>query len=105
MDKLMRVNFNKTVKTFKGADMIDQSTGEPLSMRDYVRGCLFLCPENYSADDKYAAWKILNKINADGEADITSEEASLIKRICAERSSAGIYGQVVDTIEGKEDAL
>ena len=101
----MRVNFNKTIKTYKGTGMIDQSTNRPLLMSDYVCGCLFLCPENYSADDKYAAWKLLNKIKADGETEITSEEASLIKKICAERSSAGIYGQVVDAIEGKEDVL
>lgn len=102
---LMKVNFDKNVKTYKGDDMIDSATNAPLSMRDYVCGCLFLCPETFSADDKYAAWKILNKVKRGGETDISSEEASLIKKICAPRSTGGIYGQLVDAIEGKEDTL
>lgn len=98
----MRINFNKTVKTFKGEDMIDASTKGTLTLRDLVCGSLFLCPENTPAEDKYSAWKLIQKINVEGEVEITTEEGSLIKKICSLRCCAGVYGQLVDIIEGKE---
>lgn len=101
--KIMKVDFNKMIKTYKGEDMIDSSTNKPLSMRDFLCGCLFLYQDSTTPDEKYMAWKLLNKINVPGRVDITVEEAALIKKASSPRSQAGIFGQIVDTIEGKED--
>lgn len=98
----MKVNFNKMIKSFKGEDMIDASTNKPLSMRDFLCGCLFLYQDSAIPDEKYKAWKLLHKINTDGSVDITVEEAALIKKVSSPRSQAGIFGQIVDTIEGED---
>lgn len=93
----MRVNFNRF--------FVDQK-GNPLSvvMADEIGKSLFFLGSSgktqFSAEEKYRAYKLCNRISsADGEIELTAEEAAYILRICGEALSAGAYGQIRDIIE------
>lgn len=53
-----------------------------------------------SGEEKYAAYKLCNRISANPKAvELSTEEASLIKSVAAQVFNAGPYGQIVDLIE------
>ena len=90
----MKVNFNKTFSTYNGED-------SQQSIKDAVCKGLYAAGDGVSADDKMIAYRLnLKIIPATKEVEITTEEASLIKRLCEKTLVAGAYGQIVDLIEG-----
>lgn len=97
----MRVNFNVMVKDFDGKDS-NNNLARVLSKNIFFLsdGKLF----QLSYDDKYKAYKIGQRIAESvnqGEIEITTEEASLIKQIASVVLTIGGFGQVVELIEGK----
>ena len=94
----MKVNFNVPFKNYKG-----QETKEIIA--DKVSEALYaLGSESKVGNDrKYSAYKECKRINeSPSEVEISTEEATLVKDVCAEFLVAGGYGQVCDLIEGKE---
>lgn len=59
--------------------------------------------EPVSPEQKLMAYRLFRKLNADGEVEISTEEASFIKHLAAESLLAGAYGQVYDLIEGNNN--
>ena len=93
----MKVNFNQSFKDFKGNEI-------GVMISDEIGKVLFnLSTSNntpLSADEKYMAYKLCNRISQGGETELTSEEAAFILRASGEFLTAGAYGQVRDLIEG-----
>ena len=93
----MKVNFNQSFKDFKGKEI-------GVMISDEIGKVLFnLSTSNntpLSADEKYMAYKLCNRISQGGETELTSEEAAFILRASGEFLTAGAYGQVRDLIEG-----
>lgn len=89
----MKVNFNRTFLNYNGEDSRQ-------SIKDAVCKCLYSIGEGVSAEEKLMAYRLnLKIIPATEQVEITTEEASLIKRICEKTLVAGAYGQVVDIVE------
>ena len=90
----MKVDFNRQFTDFHGKAM----EGEANNIREAV--CASLFSYNGKGDEKYKAYKLMRKIaDGGGVADITAEEATLVKNACAERYNAGAYGQIVEIVE------
>ena len=76
--------------------------GEMQLLKDVICQCLYVGEESMSAEDKYRSYKLCQTIMASDEVDLTSEDITLIKKVCSRCiSGAGGYGQIVDLIEGK----
>lgn len=95
----MKVNFNQSFKDFKG-----RAIGQTIA--DEIGKVLFNVSTSgnapLSADEKYMAYKLCNRMGAEGEVELNAEEAAFIIRICGEYFSAGAYGQVRDLIENNK---
>lgn len=99
----MKVNFNRSFTDYKGNAMYVD--GKPLIMSEEVSRELFQLgrSERRSAEDKYMAYKLCNRISsASGEVELTAEEGAFIVNVCAGALTAGAYGQVKDLIDGIE---
>lgn len=94
----MKVNFNQSFKDYKG-----ESLGVNIS--DEVGKILFNLSTSgqipLSADEKYMAYKLCNRITSLEEVELTNEEAAFIVKVCGENFKAGAYGQIVDIMEGR----
>lgn len=93
----MKVNFNVPFLNYKG-----EETKELIS--DKIAEALFGAGtqgNQISNENKYKAYKLCRKIGeATCEVEISSEEATLIKDVCANYLVAGGYGQIHELIEG-----
>ncbi|MCB6712267.1 hypothetical protein LI160_01525 [Bacteroides xylanisolvens] len=93
----MKVDLNKYFKDYRGqetTELIADKVAEAM----YSAGAI---PEwKIKREDKFKAYKICQKILTDGGViEIETEEATLIKEVCANFFSAGAYGQVHELIE------
>ena len=92
----MKVNFNQSFKDFKGNEV-------GVMISDEIGKVLFnLSTSNktpLSADEKYMAYKLCNKVCRD-DIELSAEEAAFILRAVGEFLTAGAYGQIRDLIEG-----
>ncbi len=97
----MKVNFNQSFKDFKGNEV--KVNGKTVMISDEVGKILFNMGTSgnspMSADEKYMAYKLCNRISQTGDVDITSEESVFILKACSESLTAGAYGQIRDLIE------
>lgn len=98
----MKVDFNCVFKNYNGEDIL--SKGVPVKVSSYLANTLFnlsaIDGKSLTAEEKYMAYSLCKRIaNADGEVEITTEEASFIKKVCASQLSAGAYGFITDIIE------
>nr|DAN89220.1 MAG TPA: hypothetical protein [Caudoviricetes sp.] len=95
----MKVNFNQTVKDFKG-----NSTDIVIS--DKLAELLFFAGNSdfhMTREEKWRAYKISQKLIAgDGTIDMEVEDATMIKEVCAQCLAAGVFGQICDIIEEVE---
>ena len=94
----MKVNLNRKFRDFKGNetnDIISDKVAEAL----YSAGAI---PEwAIKREDKFRAYKLCQQIiNSKGVIEIESEDATLIKAVCANFLTAGAYGQVHELVEG-----
>lgn len=93
----MKINFNQSFKDFKGNEI-------GVSIADEVGKLMFNLSTTgknpMSADEKYMAYRICSKMCADGDAEISVDEAAFIVKVCGEYLTAGAYGQVKDLVEG-----
>lgn len=93
----MKINFNVPFKDYKGIEtkqIIAEKVAEALF-------CAGNGGDSISSEDKYKAYKICRKIaGAEGEVEISVDEAKMIKDICSRHLVAGGYGQLHELIEG-----
>lgn len=95
---VMKVNFNKPLKTFKGNDMEDEF-GKVQTIKDIVCARLYSSGEDMSEDEKYECYKLMTRISAaDGDMDISDKESLLIKKCCNKTLTAGAFGQIFDLL-------
>ena len=95
----MKVNFDTKVKDFQGNDLKDN--GKELVIKDIVCRYLYLCGDGFTADEKYEAYKLMQKILlSTDKVEIEDKESILIKKACEKFLSAGAYGQIVDLLKG-----
>ena len=97
----MKVNFNQSFKDFKGTEI--KAGGNPVLISDEVGKVLFnvgmTANVPLSADEKYMAYKLCNRITSGNEVELTMEEGAFVLRVCGEHMTAGAYGQIRDLIE------
>ena len=98
----MNVNFDKPFVDCFGNEIAVQKGGNNIA----EQLCLLLFNLStmgntpLTGDEKYAAYKLCNRISANPQdVELSTEEASLIKRLSEEVFNAGPYGQIVDIIE------
>lgn len=96
----MKVNFNRVFVDNLGQEINEKrNIAEQLSM--YLFNLSSLSGVPLPGDKKYTAYCLCRRISANPEdVDISTEEATFIKDVCADVLSSGAYGQVVDIIEG-----
>lgn len=93
----MTINFNKHFKTVSGTETSDL-------MYMVVAQILFNYGHDTMAkkDDKLKAYFLSQSIMRNPDAvNVTSEDATFIKKACSESLTAGGYGQVYETIENR----
>lgn len=94
----MKINFNRFFKNYKG-DETSELMADKVSEALFIAGFGQQLPIDNK--DKFLAYKLSQKIiNAPGEVEINTEEASLIKSLCVNFFTSGAYGQVEELIEG-----
>ena len=103
----MKINLNRPLLDFKGNEAIKVVNGKEVkhSLRDMVSEALYAAGINQQKSmemaKKLRAYKMLQQIiNNRGVLDIETEDATLLKEICADFFTAGAYGQIYDLIEG-----
>lgn len=103
----MKVNLNRNLLDFKGQEVVELVNGKEKKkfLRDMVAEALFAAGSNPKKElemgKKLRAYKMLQQvINNRGVLDIETEDATLLKEICADFFTAGAYGQIYDLIEG-----
>lgn len=103
----MKVNLNKNLLDFEGKEAIELVNGKERkkSLREMVSEALYAAGMNsqkgIDMQKKLKAYKMLQQIiNNRGVLDIETEDATLLKEVCAEFFTAGVYGQIYDLIEG-----
>ena len=93
----MKVDFNKKFRDYKGNEL-------GIIIADKVAEALYSAGATQELaikrEDKFRAYKLCQIIMGNnGVIDITSEDATLIKDICANYLTAGAYGQIYELIE------
>lgn len=95
---VMKVNFNKPLKTFKGEDMKDEF-GKVQIIKDIVCARLYSSGDDMNQDEKFEAYNLMTRINAaEGELDISDKESVLIKKCCDKTLTAGAFGQIFNIL-------
>lgn len=104
----MKVNFEKEFVDCFGKTITEKINGQetPLQIWKSLARTMFnlslLGGVPVSQDEKYTAYSLSKRIAGNpSEVELTTEEASFLKRVCAEQLSAGAYGIVADIVEGK----
>jgi hypothetical protein len=96
----MRVNFNVPFTNYKGDAIVKE--GKEQLIKDVLASIMFEGSwiSSTSPEEKLSAYDIsLRVYAAEGEIEITTEEASLIKRGAQILNAAG-YSQIYKLIEG-----
>ena len=103
----MKVNLNRPLLDFKGNEAIKAVNGKEVKqfLRDVVAEALYAAGSNpqqgLDMSKKLRAYKMLQQvINNRGVLDIETEDATLLKEICADFFVSGAYVQIYDLIEG-----
>ena len=103
----MRINLNRLLLDFKGDEAIKVINGKEQMqfLRDMVSEALYAAGMNpqlgMDMSKKLRAYNMLQQIiNNRGILDITTEDATLLKEICADVFTAGAFGQINELIEG-----
>lgn len=96
----MKVNFNRQFTGFDGKPLKEKINDE---LAKALFGFNQFKGEQVTPEQKLMAYRLFQKLNADGEVEISTEEASFIKHLAAESLLAGAYGQVYDLIEGNNN--
>lgn len=98
----MKRNFKVALKDFKGNELKDEK-GNIQMMSDFVGIKLYALGGNQQASPelKMRAYQLMKRMQQGAEhLELETEDAQLIKDIAKESCIAGIYGQVVETLEG-----
>lgn len=93
----MKVDFNRKFKNYDGVELAGQNIASAVAEALFNYGK----DKPVSREDKFKAYFLCQRIiQNDGNLDITTEEATLVKDVCGECMTAGGYGQVYELIEG-----
>ena len=99
----MKRNLNFPILNFKGEEIKDENGNNQL-MSDMVSLRLFAVGNSdspASPEKKMHADRVMKRIQAKPEeVDLSAEDAVLIKEIAKDTMVSGIYGQLVDVLEG-----
>ena len=103
----MKINLNRPLLDFKGNEAIKVVNGKEVKqyLRDMVSEALYAAGSNpqqgLDMSKKLRAYKMLQQIiNNRGILEVTTEDAALLKEICADVFTAGAFGQINELIEG-----
>ena len=105
----MKVNFNTQIKDFDGKPFVEN--GKPLIARELVAKALFVGDgikrtgndEKYD-DNRFKAYHLnLRVMASDNEIDLSPEELVLIKQAVTIYRSAGLYAQLRELVDRKEE--
>ena len=97
----MKVNFNVNALDFNGKEI--KLNGQEVNMSDEIQKIMFFAGNNggrqLNNDEKYLAYKIGKKL-AQGAEEFSAEELAFIKEQAGKSLAAGVYGFLIDIIEG-----
>lgn len=96
----MKIDLNKRFKDYKCQD-------SEFIVADRVAEAMFsagvIQEMDIKREEKFRAYKICNEISiGNGIIDLSSEDITLIKKICSVVFVAGFYGQICDILENNE---
>ena len=106
----MKVNLNIQLKEYDGRPAKDDK-GEPIVIRDLVSRTLFegkgirrTGNPDTDDDNRFKAYRLSQRVMAaDGEIDLSPEEMVLIKQAASAFQGAGVYAQIRELIDKKEE--
>ena len=98
----MNVNFKKKIMWLNGIPAKDINSKGDAWFNETVCQMLYGAEQGCTQEEKYRAYRIMQRIERDPEhVELSHEDAVLVKRITGEKLTAGAYGQLVDMLEGK----
>lgn len=95
---MKKVDLNKNFLDYRGNETKER-IADKVAEALYSAGAI---PEwAIKREEKWRAYKLCQQIiNNNGVIEIESEDATLIKEVCANFLTAGAYGQIHELIEG-----
>lgn len=110
----MKVKLDVVIKDLSGVafkhqrvDSVGQQITGELTAKDVIIACLLNAVEpgrQESGEEKFKRYQIAQRVTAsNGEAELTTEEVALIKRLCAVAYMPAIVGRLYDVVEGKAE--
>lgn len=94
----MKINLNQPFTDYKGEPI--RENGSIKNVADTICQYLYVAGEGFTAEEKYDAFKLCMRIQADPEnVELSTSEGNLIKRTCDKMLVAGAYGQIANLID------
>lgn len=95
----MQVNTKQTLKDFKGKEVVDSETKNPITIGEVITNTLSFAK---MSKNPYKAYSLAAKFAKDKTVDVTSEDITFIKDAITENPilSVMISGQVIAILEG-----
>lgn len=95
----MKVDFNRVFRGPKNQPLKENIAD---TIAAYMFNLATLSGKPINREQKMQAYRIYRKVLENpASVEITTEDASFIKDVCAEYMTAGAYGQIEDIIENK----
>ena len=97
--KNMKVDLNRRFRGFKGNELDGDNVATAVAEALFNYGK----DKPVGRDEKFKAYVLCQRIiQGGGVLDLESEDVTLIKEVCGEGLTAGVYGQVYELVERKE---
>ncbi len=102
----MNKNLKKPILYFNGEELTENVNGKKVTvlMSTVVARAMFEVSTSagLTPEEKYQAFKISQRIAAKPDSvELESADIVLIRKVITPSFSAGVYGQIVDLLEGK----
>ena len=95
-----KYNFDRPFVGFDGKPVLEK--GEPVIISERLGFILFnlssMNNQLISQEKKYQAYKLMRKVQAGGEIELSQDEKEIIKAASSESFSVGAYGQIVEIL-------
>ncbi len=98
----MKIDFDKVLNDLSGKPLVGEDADNGVSLKLICINALIIPysdESGLSGEDKFARYKLAQKIHPGGEQTITSEEASLLKKLIGKGYGPLIVGQAYGLIE------
>ena len=99
----MKINVLSHIKTFKGEDLLDETTKKPIEIRDIIANAIVTEDQEHrlTSEKKTQAFQIGIKLWSGKEVDFTIEQMAFIKERVGYFFNALVFGRISELFDKK----